>query len=111
MITSESWLDIVATLGALVDADGHALPAQVSRDGIDQIIVGCDLGNSAIKLVLRQANAPQLRAFRFEAVYMPAAIVRAGAWLVSHCPHQRCVDLERRGLFALALYAAQRGPR
>jgi hypothetical protein len=78
MTRSESWLDIAATLGALIDADGHVLPAQVARDGSDQIIVGCDLGNSAIKLVLRQASAPQLRAFRFEAIYTPAATVRAG---------------------------------
>jgi hypothetical protein len=48
------------------------------RDGIDYVIVGCDLGNSAIKIVLRQANAPQLRAFRFESVYTPAAPVRGG---------------------------------
>ncbi len=40
--------------------------------------MGCDLGNSAIKLVLRQASAPQLRTFRFEAVYTPAATIRAG---------------------------------
>jgi hypothetical protein len=78
MTTMESWMDIAATLGALVDMDGRALPARVSCDGIEQIIVGCNLGNSAIKLVLRQASAPQLRAFRFEAVYTPAATVRAG---------------------------------
>jgi hypothetical protein len=78
MTTLESWMGIAATLGALVDADGHALPAHVACDGIDQIIVGCDLGNSAMKIVLRQANTPQLRAFRFEAVYRPAATVRAG---------------------------------
>jgi hypothetical protein len=41
--------------------------------------MGCDLGNSAIKLVLRQASAPQLRALRFEALYTPAATVRASA--------------------------------
>ena len=41
-------------------------------------IVGCDLGNSAIKLVLRQANGPQLRMFRFESIYTPAAMIRAG---------------------------------
>jgi hypothetical protein len=62
MTTSESWMGIAATLETLIDADGHALPAYVTNDGIDQIIVGCDLGNSAIKLVLRQASAPQLRA-------------------------------------------------
>jgi hypothetical protein len=78
MTTSESWMDIATTLGALINADGHVLPAQVARDGSDQIIVGCDLGNSAIKLVLRQASASQLRTFRFEAIYTPAAIVRAG---------------------------------
>jgi hypothetical protein len=73
-----SWMDIVATRGALVDVDGRAIPAQVMRDGTDHVIVGCDLGNSALKLVLRQANAPQLRAFRFESVYTPAALIRAG---------------------------------
>jgi hypothetical protein len=47
------------------------------RDGVDYVVVGCDLGNSAIKVVLCQADAPQLRAFRFEAVYTPAATIRA----------------------------------
>ena len=77
MTTMESWMEIAATLSALIDTDGHTLPAQVVRDGIEHLIVGCDLGNSAIKLVLRQASAPQLRAFRFEAVYTPAATVRS----------------------------------
>jgi hypothetical protein len=71
-------MDIVSTLEGLLDADGRAVPAQVTWDGIEHVVIGCDLGNSALKLVLRQANAPQLRAFRFESVYTPAATVRAG---------------------------------
>ena len=78
MIGTGSWLEIAASLGALVDAEGRSIPARIARDGRDDIIVGCDLGNSAIKIVLRQADAPQLRAFRFDAVYTPAAIIRAG---------------------------------
>jgi hypothetical protein len=78
MIKQGSWLGIAATLGALVDAEGRAVPASVTRDGLDYVLVGCDLGNSAIKIVLRQADAPQLRAFRFVAVYTPAATIRAG---------------------------------
>jgi hypothetical protein len=84
MVGSESWLEIAATLGALVDSEGRAIPAHIARDGINSVIVGCDLGNSAIKLVLRQADAPQLRAFRFEAVYTPAAIIRAGEGTTAH---------------------------
>src|SRR5689334_9573483 len=84
MTGSESWLDIAATLGALVDAGGRAVPASVTRDGMDYVLVGCDLGNSAIKLVLRQADAPQLRIFRFEAVYTPAATIRAGESATAH---------------------------
>src|SRR5215213_7958726 len=78
MDRSESWMNIAATFAALVDADGRAIPAQVTRHEIEHVIVGCDLGNSAIKLVLRQVNAPQLRLFRFEAIYTPAATIRAG---------------------------------
>lgn len=74
----ESWMDIAATRGALVDGDGRAIPPQMASHDIDYLIVGCDLGNSAIKLALRQANAPQLRMFCFETIYMPAALVRAG---------------------------------
>jgi hypothetical protein len=75
---SKSWMNVASTFAALVDTDGRAIPAQVSRHEIDYVIVGCDLGNSAIKLVLRQANAPQLRLFRFESIYTPAAMIRAG---------------------------------
>src|SRR5687768_548708 len=78
MLGTGSWLDIAATLGALVDAEGRALPAHVMRDGLSNVIIGCDLGNSAIKIALRQAAVPQLRTFRFEAVYTPAATIRAG---------------------------------
>jgi len=78
MIGSGSWLDIATTFGALVDAGGRMVPAHITRDGIDHVIVGCDLGNSALKIVLRQAAAPQLRGLRFEAIYTPAATIRAG---------------------------------
>src|SRR5215213_8607737 len=78
MDRSESWMQIASTFAALVDADGRAIPAQVVRHEIDHVVVGCDLGNSAIKLVLRQANVPQLRMFRFESIYTPAAMIRAG---------------------------------
>jgi hypothetical protein len=71
-------MNSAATFAALVDTDGRAIPAQVSCHEIDHVIAGCDLGNSAIKLVLRQANVPQLRMFRFEAIYTPAATIRAG---------------------------------
>jgi hypothetical protein len=81
---SNSWLDVAATLGALVDAEGRTVPANITRDGLDYVIVGCDLGNSAIKIALRQADAPQLRAFRFEAVYTPAATIRAGEGATAH---------------------------
>jgi len=78
MDRSESWMQIASTFAALVDADGRAIPAQITRHEIDHVIVGCDLGNSAIKLVLRQANVPQLRMFRFESIYTPAAMISAG---------------------------------
>jgi hypothetical protein len=78
MDRAESWMQIASTFAALVDTDGRAIPARVSRHEVDHVIAGCDLGNSAIKLVLRQANAPQLRLFRFESIYTPAAMIRAG---------------------------------
>jgi len=78
MIRPDSWLDVATTLGAVMDAEGRTVPANITRDGMDCVVVGCDLGNSAIKIVLRQADAPQLRMFRFEAVYTPAATIRAG---------------------------------
>jgi hypothetical protein len=78
MISTGSWFDAAATLGALVDANGHAVPAQISRNGMDYLIASCDLGNSALKIAVRQAAAPQLRVFRFEAVYTPAVTIRAG---------------------------------
>src|SRR5215207_9373868 len=78
MDRSESWMDIAATHAALLDSDGRAIPAQIARHESNHVIVGCDLGNSALKLVLRQANVPQLRMFRFEATYTPAATIRAG---------------------------------
>jgi hypothetical protein len=84
MVRSESWLDIAATLKALVDAEGRAIPANITRDGMDYVLVGCDVGNSAIKIVLRQADAPQLRAFRFETVYTPVATIRAGEGAIAH---------------------------
>jgi hypothetical protein len=78
MIGTGSWFDIAASLGALVDSDGRVVPAQFIRDGINYMLVGCDLGNSAIKIVLRQTAVPQLRAFRFETIYTPALTIRAG---------------------------------
>jgi hypothetical protein len=84
MIRPDSWLDVVVTLGAVVDAEGRTIPANTTRDGMDYVVVGCDLGNSAIKIVLRQADAPQLRMFRFEAVYTPAATIRAGEGATAH---------------------------
>jgi hypothetical protein len=78
MDQSQSWMDIAATLGALVDTNGRAIPASCTRVGIEHIVVGCDLGNSALKLALRQAHAPQLRTLRFDAIYTPAATIRAG---------------------------------
>ena len=68
MDQSQSWLDIAATLGALIDANGRAIPASYTRGGTEYLVVGCDLGNSALKIALRQAHAPQLRALRFDAV-------------------------------------------
>ncbi len=78
MDRAESWMQIASTFAALIDADGRAIPTQIARHESNHVIVGCDLGNSAIKLVLRQANAPQLRLFRFESIYTPAATIRTG---------------------------------
>ena len=38
MLGTGSWLDIAATLGALVDAEGRALPAHVMRDGLSNVM-------------------------------------------------------------------------
>ncbi len=78
MDRAESWMQIASTFAALIDADGRAIPTQIARHESNHVIVGCDLGDSAIKLVLRQANAPQLRLFRFESIYTPAATIRTG---------------------------------
>jgi hypothetical protein len=40
-------------------APSRAVP-HITRDGTDHLLVGCGLGNAALKLALRQATAPQL---------------------------------------------------